>query len=78
VIHPDSELSFISPTIGYGLIATRLIPKGTITWVGDPLDQIVSAVQMDALPELLRRHVRRYSWLNGRKDRILCWITGGS
>jgi hypothetical protein len=41
LIHPDSELRFIDPAIGYGVFATSLIPKGTFTWVRDELDQIV-------------------------------------
>jgi hypothetical protein len=76
LIHPDSELRFIDDSIGYGLFATRLIPKGTITWAIDPLDQIVSPAGMSALPELLRTQVHKYSYLNGRGDRILCWDHG--
>ena len=38
MIHPDTEPRFISPDVGVGLVATAPIPKGTITWVRDPLD----------------------------------------
>jgi hypothetical protein len=76
LIHPDSELRFISSAIGYGLVATRLIPAGSITWVGDPLDQIITPAKLDALPPLLSRQVHRYSYLNGRGHRILCWDHG--
>jgi hypothetical protein len=76
LIHPDSELRFIDASIGFGLFATRLIPKGTITWAIDPLDQIVSPAGMSALPELLRTQAHKYSYLNGRGDRILCWDHG--
>ena len=34
MIHPHSELRFFSPEVGWGVYATRFIPKGTITWVG--------------------------------------------
>jgi hypothetical protein len=54
VIHPDSELRFVSPSIGYGLFATRVIPRGSITWAADPLDQIVSPRQMETLPAMLK------------------------
>ena len=73
VIHPDSELRFVSPAIGYGLFATRLIPKGTITWVVDPLDQIISPPKLHALPELVKTSAFKYSYLNGYGNRILCW-----
>lgn len=76
MIHPDSELRFVNPKIGYGLFATRLIPRGTITWVGDPLDQVISPRQLTALPELLKTQVLKYSYLNGGGARILCWDHG--
>ncbi len=76
LIHPDSELRFVSPAIGYGLFATRLIPMGTITWAVDPLDQIISSSRLEILPRLLSRHVDRYSYLTGQGDRILCWDHG--
>ena len=76
LIHPDSELRFVNPAIGYGLFATRPIPKGSITWAADALDQIISPARLAALPEILSRQVHRYSYLNGRGDRILCWDHG--
>lgn len=39
MIHPDTELRFVTPDIGNGVFATRFIPKGTLTWVRDRLDQ---------------------------------------
>jgi hypothetical protein len=76
LIHPDSELRFISPAMGYGLFATTLIPKGTITWVADALDQILPPEHYAALPELLRAQVFKYSYLNNQMQRILCWDHG--
>lgn len=76
LIHPDSELRFVSPEIGYGLFATRDIPRGTITWVGDPLDQILSEENYKALPAQLQSLAHKYSYLNGRGERILCWDHG--
>jgi hypothetical protein len=76
LIHPHSELRFVSPAIGYGLFATRAIPKGTITWVGDALDQVISEGQFSQLPELLRAITHKYSYLNGVGQRILCWDHG--
>src|SRR5579863_4738128 len=76
LIHPDSELRFISHEMGYGLFATRAIPKGTITWVGDSLDQIISPARYAQLPALLRSQAFKYSYTNGRGERILCWDHG--
>jgi uncharacterized protein len=38
MIHPDTELRFVSHQIGHGVFATKFIPKGTITYVDDPLE----------------------------------------
>jgi uncharacterized protein len=73
MIHPHSELRFVSPEIGWGVFATRFIPKGTITWVFDPLDQIVVPSEALELPAALQRQLDIYSYQNGRGQRILCW-----
>ena len=73
MIHPHSELRFVSPEIGLGVFATRFIPKGTITWVFDALDQIVVHSKSSQLPAQLRRQLDIYSYNNGRRERILCW-----
>jgi uncharacterized protein len=73
MIHPNSELRFVSSAIGFGVFATRFIPKGTITWVFDPLDQIVSAPKASELPAALQRQLDIYSYQNGRGEKILCW-----
>ena len=75
MIHPDSELRFVDPTIGYGLFATKLIPKGTFTWVRDDLDQIVDPALEQALPPMLARLLHTYSYLEPR-GRVLCWDHG--
>lgn len=62
--------------MGYGLFATRTIPKGTITWVGDALDQILPPAQFAALPSALRAQANKYSYVNNRGERILCWDHG--
>jgi hypothetical protein len=72
LIHPDSELRFIDPAIGYGVFATSLIPKGTFTWVRDRLDQIVEPGLDTQLPEMLAALLHRYSYLEPR-GRVLCW-----
>ena len=38
MIHPHTTLKYISPERGYGVVATQFIPKGTITYVVDPLE----------------------------------------
>ena len=52
MIHPDTELRFINEKIGYGVVALKLIPKGTITWAIDKLDRTFSPDQVRAMDEL--------------------------
>lgn len=73
MIHPHSELRFVSREIGWGVFATRFIPKGTITWVFDALDQIFVEKDVLHLPTSLQQQLAIYSYLNGRGERILCW-----
>jgi len=62
--------------IGFGVFATKRIAKGTITWVGDALDQIISPGKLVTLPQTLSHQVNKYSYVNASGDRILCWDHG--
>ena len=73
LIHPDTELRFVNATIGYGVIATRPIPRGTITWVRDELDQSFSHERLLSLPPLHRATLDKYGFLDGTGAHILCW-----
>src|SRR4051812_13301376 len=73
MVHPDCELRYINDEIGYGVVATRPIPAGTITWVSDDLDQFLSGSDIEGLPPMLRPMVEKYSWVNRDGDYVLCW-----
>jgi hypothetical protein len=73
MIHPDTELRFIHPDIGFGVVATRLIPKGTITWVQDELDQVFTAQRLSGLGPMFADVLGKYSFVNGRGEYVLCW-----
>lgn len=73
MLHPDTELRFINPTIGYGVFATRLIPAGTITWARDELDQVFTPPQVSARAPHLREILDRYCFYDGEGNWILCW-----
>jgi hypothetical protein len=73
MIYPHTELHFINEKIGYGVVATRFIPKGTITWVGDPLDQVLGPERDLQMPDMLVSQVERYSFRDAQGQRILCW-----
>jgi hypothetical protein len=76
VLHPAIDLKLVNPAIGYGVFATQDIPKGTITWAIDPLDQIIEQSKAKTIKDPVEAQLRRYSWVNGNGDRILCWDFG--
>jgi len=73
VIHPDTELRFISPEVGYGIVATRRIPKGTITWALCAFDRVLTPQEARALPPAYRPILAKYAYIDARGRFILCW-----
>ena len=73
MIHSHTELRFISPEIGYGVVATKLIPKGTITWASDQLDQVFTPSQVDSMDDVYKDIVNKYTFRNSNGEYILCW-----
>lgn len=73
MFHPHTELRFVSEAIGYGVFATRLIPKGTITWALDSLDQVFPPGALDSMSPMLRAVMDKYSFTDRRGKLILCW-----
>jgi len=73
VIHPDTELRFVNREIGFGVVATRLIPKGAVTWVQDELDQVFPPSRVESLDAVYQAVLRKYTFVNGRGEYILCW-----
>ncbi|WP_340077196.1 SET domain-containing protein [Leptobacterium sp. I13] len=73
MIHPHTELQFISDEIGYGVVATQFIPKGTITWVQDKLDVVLTQAQIDKMSEFYQNVLDYYTFRNQKGKYILCW-----
>lgn len=73
MIHPHTELRFINEAIGYGVFATEFIPKGTITWILDELDQRYEETYVMSLDPLLRDRLLKYCFRDEQGQYILCW-----
>lgn len=73
MMHPFTEIQFISDEIGHGVVATRFIPKGTITWVQDELDQIYTPQQVAKMQKLSQEMIDKYSFRNNKGNFVLCW-----
>jgi len=73
MLHPHTELRFINAPIGYGVVATRLIPRGTITWVRDDLDQAFCIEQVKSMAPVYRDIIAKYCFVDAKGDFVLCW-----
>jgi len=73
MIHPDTELRFISPVTGHGVVARHFLPRGTITWVRDPFDQVINARSHAALPGPLAAALDHFCYRRCDGSYLLCW-----
>lgn len=73
VIHPDTSVLWISDATGYGVVATRRIPRGTLVWVLDRLDTVVRHDEVLCFDAVRRVVLERYGYRLGGGDWVLCW-----
>jgi hypothetical protein len=73
LLHPHTELRFINHQIGFGVFATQFIPRGTLTWVCDELDQFVDPARVAALPASYRKLLDTYTFRDRLGRHVLCW-----
>ena len=72
-MHPLTALRFIDPEIGFGVFASGPIPRGTITYVQDPLDISIDEKRYADLDGALKESVDRYAFIDQDGNRVLCW-----
>src|SRR5262245_27627271 len=76
MIHPNTRLATIDGVVGQGLVATRPIPLGTITWVLDDLDRVFTAPEIAALPTCYEPMIDQWTFDDGHGRHVLCWDIG--
>lgn len=76
MIHPKTELKYISKEIGYGVTATEFIPAGTITWVLDKLDREFSPLEFQSMDPIYQNILDFYTYRNNKGNFVLCWDNG--
>ncbi|MDC8002012.1 SET domain-containing protein [Aequorivita todarodis] len=76
MIHPKTELKFISNQIGYGVVATEFIPAGTITWALDDLDREFTPAKLKKMNPLYQNILETYCYRNNKGNFVLCWDYG--
>lgn len=70
------RIQWISDDKGYGLFATKPIPKGTITFVQDPLDIVIAPNDPQNQDNRLKGIIDRYSYEGPDGSRIISWDFG--
>lgn len=73
MIHPNTELRFINEAIGYGVVATKFIPKGTITWALDKLDRIFTPEEILSMDKVYQEILDKYCYRDKKGDFVFCW-----
>lgn len=73
MIHPYTELRFISPQMGYGVFATAPIPEGTIVYVKDSLEIVVSPAEYLRHTAEMQKVMEKYSYIDEHGNRIISW-----
>lgn len=73
MIHPDTELRFINEQIGYGIVALKPIPRGTITWAIDKLDRKFTPKEVRSMDPLYQEVLDKFTYRNAEGNYILCW-----
>jgi hypothetical protein len=73
MMHPSTQLAFINDEIGFGVVATAFIPRGTIVWVLDQLDRVFSDEVKHTLPPPFRPVLDRYAYRDAGGNWVLCW-----
>jgi uncharacterized protein len=76
MIHPDTELRYIDDVVGYGVVALKKIPKGTIVWVQDKFDQEFTPGEVEQMEPIYKELIRKYTFRNHQGNHILCWDFG--
>jgi hypothetical protein len=73
MIHPDTELRFVSHAVGHGVFATAAIPRGTLLWVRCHFDRVIPRAEVEAMNADYRAVLERYAYVDSDGDYALCW-----
>jgi hypothetical protein len=73
MIHPNTVLKFISETIGYGVYAAQDIPEGSIVYVKDSLELIITPTDYLLHTPEMKTVVDKYSYIDEKGNRIISW-----
>lgn len=73
MLHPHTELRFVSEKIGYGIFATKFIPIGTMTWVKDKLDRVFTSDEVKNMDPANLENLMKYTYRDRHGHYFFCW-----
>ena len=73
MVHPNTELKYINDTVGYGVFATQKIYEGTIVYVKDSLELVVTPTDFLLHSEDMKQVIEKYSYIDENGNRIISW-----
>ncbi|MEQ9402918.1 MAG: SET domain-containing protein [Cyclobacteriaceae bacterium] len=73
MIHPKTEIKHINDLVGYGVFAKEMIPEGTIVYVKDSLEIIVSPTDYLLYSPEMQESIEKYSYIDEYGNRIISW-----
>lgn len=73
MIHPKTELKLINQEVGYGVFATDFIPEGTIVYVKDSLELVISPTDYLVHSSQMQEAIEKYSYMDENGNRIVSW-----
>ncbi|RZA23783.1 MAG: SET domain-containing protein-lysine N-methyltransferase [Proteobacteria bacterium] len=73
MMHPDTTLRWVNDEIGFGVFATKFIPKGTAVYVKDALEVRVERTAAILKNPAYQDIITKYSYVDAKGDYILSW-----
>lgn len=73
MIHPNTELKYINDIVGYGVFASQDITEGTIVYVKDSLELVISPTDYLMHSQEVKGMIDKYSYMDQNGDRIVSW-----
>lgn len=73
MVHPDTEIRYLNPALGFGLVANRPIPRGTIIWALDSLDQVFPPERVGTMSPWELEMIEKWGYSTPDGSAILNW-----
>jgi hypothetical protein len=73
MLHPAFDLKYISAEEGLGVVATRFVPKGTMTSIETDLDMVLSLAEMAQLDQAHQELIKKFGYRKPTGEFFLDW-----